>query len=133
WDTRGRGDSFGRGPIVLTNSGRVEGRSGFPLRPSGLYFWKSGAGCWAAPAIVLSVWRLPARGQTNDSISQYRQFIVLVGRPLHDLGIVRSIFLERSLHFAIDIERIADRIVATNLHFESTQKPMVAHPVGQMM
>src|SRR5713226_9378283 len=46
---------------------------------------------------------------------------------------MRSIFLEDPRHLAVDIERVADRIVAANLDMHMPQEPVVAHPVRKMM
>jgi hypothetical protein len=46
---------------------------------------------------------------------------------------VRAVLREHSRCFAVDIERVADRVVAANFDREVTQETRVAHPVRQLM
>src|SRR5580704_14312342 len=58
---------------------------------------------------------LRAGGQAHGALRAHRQFAVLVGRGLRDLCVVRTIFRENPRDLAVDIERIADRVVAAYL------------------
>src|ERR1700683_4152647 len=75
---------------------------------------------------------LDASWQTNDAGCEHRKFAVLILGALRHFGKMRARFREGALHLAVDIQSIADRIVAADFHLELTQETRVTHPIGKM-
>src|SRR5262245_51819671 len=73
------------------------------------------------------------RRQAHGGGRRHRQFAVLIGRALRDLRIVLASVLERAAYLAVDVERVADRIVTADLDAVAAQESIVPHPVRQLM
>src|SRR6202050_398679 len=71
--------------------------------------------------------------QTNDAGCEHRKFAVLILGALRHFGIVRARFRESPLDLAVDIQSIADRIVAADFHLQLTQETRATHPICKMM
>ena len=62
-----------------------------------------------------------SRRQAHDALREHRQFTVLVGRLLRDLGVMRAVFGENARHLAVDVKRVAHRIVPADLDVDCAE------------
>jgi hypothetical protein len=74
-----------------------------------------------------------ARRQTHLGARCHRKLTVLTDGSLCDLRIVAAVLSEPSSHLALDVERVADRIVPADLHLVVLQKALVPNPVRQLV